>query len=88
MRLHPIEKGEFILRKLVEDLGLLVARAELLLHIRDDFGDAGIVCMLVERFEEVELAVLLHFDAQIVELLDGRVAGKEVHGARPEGDEL
>ena len=88
MRLHPIEEGELVLRELCKDLGLLVARAELLLHIRDDFGDALVARVLVEGLEKVELAVLLHLDAQVIELLDGRVAGKEVHGTRPEGDEL
>ena len=38
--------------------------------------------------EQVELGVLLDLDAQLVEALDGGVAGEEVLRARPEGDDL
>ena len=38
--------------------------------------------------EQIQLGVLLDLDAQLVQTLDGRVAGKEVLRTRAEGDDL
>ena len=88
VRFDPVEEGELILRELFEDLGLLVALAELRLHVGHDFGDAGVAGVLVEGLEEVELGVFLDLHAHVVELLDRGVAGEEVHRSRAEGDDL
>ena len=42
----------------------------------------------MERLEEVELGIFLDLNAQIVQLLNGRVAGEEVRGTGPERDDL
>ena len=44
--------------------------------------------MLVECLKQVELGVFLDLHAEVVELLDRRVAGEEVHRTRTEGDDL
>ena len=86
MRLDPIEERELILRELGEDLGFFIPRAQLLFHVRNHFGDTLVARMLVERLEEIELAVLLDLHAEVIQLLDGRVAGEEVGGTRSEGN--
>ncbi len=86
--LDPVKQGQLVLRQLRQDLRDLVARTELRRHIRDDLRDARIVSVLVVSLEEVKFGVLLYLDAHVVELLDRRVAGQEIHRSRPEGNNL
>ena len=44
--------------------------------------------MLLVADQQIQLAVFLDFNAQLIESLNGRVAGKEVLRARSEGDNL
>ena len=74
--------------ELCEDLRLFVARAQLLCHVRRDGGDARVAAMLVKGLEQVELGVFFDFDAHVVQLLDGRVAGHKVLRAGAEGKDL
>ena len=59
-----------------------VAAAQLCRHIFRNFGDAWVVVVLVERLEQIQLGVFLDLDTQVVQLLDGRIAGKEIGGTR------
>ena len=65
-----------------------MAFAHLGSHILADILDARVVCMLFVGNQQVQLAVLFHFNAQLVQALDGCVAGKEVLRAGAEGDDL
>ena len=88
MRFHPILEGQLVLCQLGKDFRFLVAGAKLGGHVRNHLGDAGVVRVLVEGFKEIQLGVFLDLHAQVVQLLDGRVAGQEVQGARAEADDL
>ena len=86
--LNPVEQGQLVLCKLRQNLGLVVAVAKLSLHILHHFRNTGIVCMLVERFKQIKFGVLFDLHAQIVKLLDRRIAGKEVERSGAERDNL
>ena len=86
--LDPIQQGQLILGQLGQDAGIAVALAQLVLHLLDLGGDAGIVGVLVIGLQQVQLGVFLHVDAQLEQRRDGRVAGQEVEGTGTEGDDL
>ena len=86
--LDPVKQGQLVLGQLGQDLGLLVAGAQLLLHLLHLGGDPLVPLVLLEGLEEIQLGVLLNLHAQVVELLDGRVAGQEVQGPGAEGDDF
>ena len=86
--LDPVKQRQLVLGQLGQDFGLLVARAQLLLHLLHLGGNPLVSLMLLEGLEEIQLGILLDFHAQVVELLDGRVAGQEVQGPGAEGDDL
>ena len=88
MRFHPIKEGQLILSQLGQDACHLVAFAKFFLHISDDFGDTGIVLMIVIGSEEIQLGILLDLSTEIVKLLDGSVAGKEILRTGAEGNDL
>lgn len=48
----------------------------------------GSLSCLWKRLEQIQLGVFLDLDPQVVQLLDGRIAGKEIGGTRAEGDDL
>ena len=84
----PVKERQLILGQLLKNLRLLVACAKLCSHIGSYFRNAGIAGMLVKCLKKIQLRVLLDFNAQVVELLDGCVAGKEIQRSRTEGDDL
>ena len=86
--LDPVEQGEFVLCKLLKHLRLLVAVAELLRHIQGHCRDSLISRMLIKCLKQIELGIFLNLDTQLIELIDGCVAGKEVLRTRTEADEL
>ena len=88
MLLYPVQEGQLILGQLRKNLRLLVALAQLRLHILYHIRDSRVSLMLVEGLEEVKLGVLLDLHAQVVQLLDGRVAGQEIKGSRSKADDL
>ena len=88
MGLHPVQQSQLILRQLGQDLRLLIALAQLFLHLRYHIGNAGVPGVGVERSVQIQLAVLLNLNAQPVQGRDRRVAGQKVLGTGAEGNDL
>ena len=62
--------------------------AHFLGHVFAHGGNALVTGMLLVADQQIQLAVFLDFDAQLIQALDRRVAGEEVLGTGPEGDDL
>ncbi len=87
--LGPIEQGELKLRHAGQQVRIAVAAgAQLGGHVLHHSGNARVAMMGLVGHQQIQLGVLLDFDAQVIEALDGRVAGEEILWARPEGDHL
>ncbi len=87
--LCPVEQGQLELREARQQVGVGVARrAELLRHVVRDAGDAFVPLVRAVGDQKVQLGIFLDFDSQVVQRLDGRVAGEKVLRARAEGDDL
>ena len=71
-----------------QNLGLFVAGAQLLLHLFYLGGNSFIPFMFLKSFKEIQLGVLLDFHTQIIQLLYGRVAGKEIQRPGAERNDL
>ena len=84
----PVQQGQLKLSHAGQQVGIVVAFAHLGSHVLADILDARVICMLFVGNQQVQLAVLFHFNAQLVQALDGCVAGKEVLRAGAEGDDL
>ena len=77
--LDPIQQGDFVLRELRQ-------HGTVLAHTGTEFGghfgsyglDALVAVVLLVALEEIQLGIFLDFHAQIVKLLDGRIAGEEI----------
>ena len=76
--LNPVFQGQFILSQFGKDLRFLIACAKLFFHFLYKGRDSLVACVFVKCFKQVELRVLFDLHADIVELFDRRVAGKEV----------
>ena len=85
--LGPIQQGQLELGHPLQQVGV-GALAHLLLHIGHHLGDAAVAGMGLVGHQEIQLTVLLHLHAQLIEALDGGVAGEEVLGPGAEGDDL
>ena len=88
MGLHPVQQSQLVLRQLGQDLRLLIALAQLFLHLRYHIGNAGVPGVGVERSVQIQLAVLLNLNAQPVQGRDRRVAGQKILGTGAEGNDL
>ena len=88
MGLGPVQQRQLKLRHAGQQVGVVVPLAHFGGHVGADVGDAGVIGVFFVGDEQVELAVFLHFDAELIQPLDGRVAGKEVLRAGAEGDDL
>ena len=88
MLLDPVKQGQLILSKLGKNLRLVVAAAKLCLHVLNHVRNAGIVGMLVECVEQIQLGVLLDLNADVVKLLDWSITCKEVERSGTEGYDL
>ena len=88
MLLHPVLQGQLILRQSGENLRLFVSGAQLCLHLLHNLWDARVACVPVKGFKQIQLGVFFDFYAEVVQLLDGSVAGKEVERTRTEADNL
>ena len=86
--INPIKKSQLILCQLLKDLRLFVACAKFLLHICHNLRDSCIPCMLVKCLKQIQLRILFDFNAQIVQLLNWCVAGKEIKRSRSERNNL
>ncbi len=88
VRLDPVLQRQLILGQPRQDLRLLVAASEILLHILHHIRDPLVALMVQEGLIQIELGVLLDLYAQIVKLLDRRIAREEILRARTEGNDL
>ena len=85
--LGPIQQSQLKLSHPLQQVGV-GALAHLLLHVGHHLGDALVPGMGLVGHQQIQLGVLLHFHTQLVEALDGGVAGEEVLGTGAEGDDL
>ena len=88
MLLDPVEQSEFILSQSGKDFRLLVSGAKLRFHIRNHGRDSLVSRMIVEGLKQIQLGIFLDLNAQVEELLDGRVAGHEISRTGTEGNDL
>ena len=88
MAFCPVEERQLKLRHAFEHIGVVFALAHFLLHILADGGDARVARVCLVGDEQVEFGVFLDLHAELIQALDGRVAGEEVLRARAEGDDL
>ena len=86
--LGPVEQRQLELRHAFEHIGVVFALAHFLLHILADGGDARVARVGLIRDEQIQLGVLFDLHTELVEALDGRVAGEEVLRTRAEGDDF
>ena len=86
--LSPIQQGQLILSQPGQNARVGIVAAQFFFHFLHLGGDAGIVGMLVVGRQQIQLGIFFHGHAQIVQRLDGRVAGQEVIGTGTEGDHL
>ena len=86
--LRPVQQGDLQLGHALVHLGVVAALAHLLGHVGADLGDAGVVLVGLVGHQQIQLGVLLDLHADLIQALDGGVAGKEVLGTGAEGDDL
>ena len=86
--LGPVEQGQLKLRHAGQQVGVVMALAHLGGHVLADLLDAGVARVLFVGDEQVQLGVFLDLNTQLIQALDGGVAGKEVLRAGAEGDDL
>ena len=84
----PVQKRQLELRHAAVEVLVIGALAHLGGHVAAHLVDAGVVLVLLEGHQQVQLAVFLDLHAQLVEAFDGGVAGEEVLRAGAEGDDL
>ena len=86
--LRPVQQGQLKLRHAAVEILVIGALAHFLDHLRAYVINAGIVFMLLEGHQQIQLGVFLNFHAQLIQALDGSIAGEEVLGPRSEGDDF
>ena len=88
MFLRPVEKRQLKLRHALEQIREVAALAHLGGHVGAHLGDALIARVGLVAHQQVQLGVFLDLHAQLIQALDGGVAGEEVLGTGAEGDDL
>ena len=88
MRLRPVQQGQLKLRHTGKQVGVVAALAHFGGHIGADLGNAGVIGVFFVGNQKIQLGVFLNLNAQLIQALDGRIAGKEVLRAGTEGDDL
>ena len=88
MLLRPVQQRQLELGHPLAQIGVVAPLAHLGGHFRADRRDAGITGVLFIAHQQVQLGVLLHLYAQLVQALDGGVAGKEILRPGAEGDDF
>ena len=86
--LGPVLQSQLVLGQTGQDTGIGVIGAQFGGHFRHLGRNAFIPGVLVVGHQQVQLAVLLHGNTQIIQRLDGGVAGQEIVGTGTEGDDL
>ena len=82
MVLGPVEQGQLKLRHAGQQVGVIVPFAHLGGHVGADVRDARVARMLFVGNEQVKLGVFLDLNTQLIQALDGGIAGEEVLRAR------
>ena len=88
MGFRPIQQGQLELGHAAEHIGVVLALAHFGGHVSAHVGDPGVALMLFIGHQQIQLAVFLDLHTQVVQALDGGVAGKEILGPGTEGDDL
>ena len=87
--LRPVQQGQLKLRHAAAaDPGSSCPRPFPLPSPRITSGMRGSPSCSLIGHQQIQLGVLLDFHAQLIQALDGSVAGEEVLGPRAEGDDL
>ena len=86
--LRPVQQGQLKLGHALQHVGVVLALAHFLGHVGAHIRDAGIFRVLLVGDQQVQLGVLFNLHAQVVQALDGGVAGEEVLGPGAKGDDL
>ena len=85
---RPIQQGQLKLGHALQHVGVVLALAHFLGHVGAHIRDAGIFRVLLVGDQQIQLGVFLNLHAQVVQALDGGVAGEEVLGPGAKGDDL
>ena len=88
MVLGPVQQGQLKLRHTGKQVGVVAALAHLGSHIGADLGNAGVIGVFLVGNQQIQLGVFFDLHAQLIQALDGRIAGKEILRAGTEGDDL
>ena len=88
MVLSPIQQSQLKLGHALQHVGVILALAHFLGHVGAHIGDAGVAGVLLVGDQQVQLGVFLNLHTQLVQAVDGGVAGEEVLGPGAEGDNL
>ena len=88
MLLSPVKKRKLELCHACAHLRIILAFAHLLSHVFAYSRDTGIVCMCLVSYKQVKFGVLFNFNAELIQSLDGSVAGEEVLRTRSESNNL
>ncbi len=87
--LGPIQQRQLELCHAGQERGIAVTRhTKLGSHILADGLDTGIVLVCLVGHQQIQLGVLLDLNAQLIQTLDGGVAGEEILRTGAEGDDL
>ena len=78
MLLGPVKQRELKLSHALQQFLIILSFAHFLTHVFADSSDALVAFVRTISHEQVELRVFFYLYAQLIEPLDGCVAGKEV----------
>ena len=87
MALGPVKQCQLKLCHPLQHVGVDLL-AHFFLHVLHDVLHTGVTLVGIVGHQQIQLGVLLNLDTQLVQALDGGVAGKEVLGTGAEGDDL
>ena len=88
MLFRPVQQRQLKLCHAGQQVGVIPALPHLGGHIGADGGNAGVIGVFFIGNQQIQLGVFLHLHAQLIQALDGGVAGKEVLRAGAKGDDL
>ena len=87
MAFRPVKQCQLELGHPLQHIGIDLG-AHFLFHVFHDLRHPGVTLVGVVGDQQIQLGVLLHLDAQLIQALDGGVAGEEVLGTGAKGDDL
>ena len=87
MRFRPIQQSQFKLGHALQQVRIDLA-VHLPLHIGNNLGNPLVTGMGFVGHQQIQLGVFFDLHAQLVQTLDGGIAGEEVLGTGAKGDDL